>query len=106
MIALSLFQSSGLAIGMGLNNTTDVIGSIFLSFAGGTFIYIACSEILAHEFDGPDKIWLKYLKFFVYLLGAAIITVLWLLHEEHDHSGGDEHSEEGVTEDPSHDHHD
>lgn len=67
---------------MGLNNAPDVVGSIILSFAGGTFIYIACSEILAHEFDGPDKIWLKYVKFFVYLLGAAIITVLWLLDVE------------------------
>ena len=82
VIALSLFQSTGLAIGMGLNNTPDVVGSIILAFAGGTFIYISCGEILAHEFDGPDKIWLKYLKFAVYLFGAGIISVLWLLDVE------------------------
>ncbi len=104
MIALSLFQSSGLAIGMGLNDAPDIVGSIMLSFAGGTFIYIACSEILAHEFDGPDKIWLKYLKFFVYLIAAGGITVLWLLHEPHGHSDEEGHSEEGAIEDSSHAH--
>lgn len=53
-----------------------------LSLAGGTFIYIACSEILVHEFE--DKTY-RYFKFLFFLLGAAVITLLWMLdqHEEH-----------------------
>jgi hypothetical protein len=55
-----------------------------LSIAGGTFIYISCSEILVHEFSNEKY---KFFKFGLFILGAAAITVLWLLdeHEHNDH---------------------
>jgi zinc transporter ZupT len=76
---LSTFQSTGLSIGLGLRNTSDITESVILAFAGGTFIYIACGEILSHEFDRNQPMWLKYVKFLMYIFGAAIITVMWLL---------------------------
>lgn len=79
VILLSTFQSTGLSIGIGLGNSPDLVGAIILSFAGGTFIYISCGEILSHEFDRNQPMWLKYVKFLMYMFGASIITVMWLL---------------------------
>lgn len=54
-----------------------MIEIIFSSFAGGTFIYIAASEVIVEEFSvlGHNK-WYKLLSF---LLGALIITAMWLI---------------------------
>jgi zinc transporter ZupT len=64
-------------IGLILKNSNEMIEIIFSSFAGGTFIYIAASEVIVEEFSiiGHNK-WLKMLTF---LLGATIITLMWLL---------------------------
>jgi solute carrier family 39 (zinc transporter), member 1/2/3 len=48
---LSFIESGGIAIGIGLETAPDLVSSIVLSIAGGTFVYIACSEILVHEFS-------------------------------------------------------
>ena len=54
-----------------------MIEIVFSSFAGGTFIYIAASEVIVEEFAvGGKNRWLKMLTF---LLGAAVITLMWLL---------------------------
>ncbi len=78
---LSLIESAGIGIGIGIENAPVLVTSIVLSLAGGTFIYIACSEILIHEFADPKH---RYWKFLVTMIGAATITLLWLLHEEHE----------------------
>ena len=49
----ALCQSVGLAIGIGLTSLSEMVGAVILSIAGGTFIYIACSEIIVHEFGKP-----------------------------------------------------
>lgn len=82
IVGLSLFESGGLAIGLGLEQAPEAAAAILFSFAGGTFIYIACTEILANEFDNSTTK-IKYLKFGVFIIGAAIITCLWFLHGEH-----------------------
>lgn len=74
-------ESTGIAIGIGLSSAPMLVASIVMSLAGGTFIYIACTEILVHEFEAPEK---RPLKFFFFLLGAALINVLWLL-DSHSH---------------------
>jgi len=51
-----------------------MVGALIYSFAGGTFIYIACSEILVEEFA---KAHYKILKFIAFCFGAAIIILLW-----------------------------
>ena len=77
IVGLSLFESGGIAIGMGLSDAPDMVSSIILSFAGGTFVYIACSEILVHEFSEAKH---RYWKFLFFLLGAGVIIGLWFLH--------------------------
>lgn len=73
---LSIIYPAGIGIGLGLTNAPDFVGSIVLSLAGGTFIYIACSEILVHEFENKKY---RFYKFLLFILGAATISVLWLL---------------------------
>lgn len=74
---LSLIESTGIAIGIGLKDAPALVNSIMLSLAGGTFIYIACSEILVHEFANNKN---RYVKFLFFIIGSTVITLLWLLH--------------------------
>ena len=41
----------GILIGMAISESNAVIDVIFLGLSGGTFIYVACSEIITAEFD-------------------------------------------------------
>ncbi len=77
---LSLIESTGIGIGIGIQDAPIMVTSIVMSLAGGTFIYIACSEILMHEFSDPKH---RYWKFLSCVIGCATITLLWLLHAEH-----------------------
>jgi zinc transporter 1/2/3 len=48
---LSLIEPIGIGLGIGLSSSPEFVESIVMSLAGGTFVYIACSEILVHEFE-------------------------------------------------------
>ena len=81
---LSLIYPIGIGIGLSLEHAPALTSACILSIAGGTFIYISCSEILVHEFSNEKY---RFSKFALFVLGAAVITVLWLLdeHEHNDH---------------------
>ena len=66
----------GVGIGMGVANAGDIYEIIFSSIAAGSFLYIACSEVIVEEFSVPGY---RYIKLFAFLLGASIITMLWFL---------------------------
>lgn len=67
----------GVAIGLILSETAnDYLQGIFLAISVGTFIYIACSEVLVEEFENPDN---KFIKFFMFMLGGIFIGGLSLL---------------------------
>ena len=58
MVLLFIFALAtpiGIAIGLILHSTGDLIEIIFSSFAGGTFIYIAASEVIVEEFSMPGR---------------------------------------------------
>ena len=77
LVAFAFAAPIGVGIGMGLSEANDMIEIIFSSFAGGTFIYIAASEVIVEEFAVGGKYrWLKMLSF---LIGATLITLMWLL---------------------------
>ena len=87
----------GIALGMALTSlSNNTVAGIFLSISVGTFIYIACSEVIVDEFSNPDK---KYYKFLSFLLGAAIVFALTLVEvyteaghgHHHDHEHEHEH---------------
>lgn len=74
MILFSCATPFGVTIGLILENTSELVEIIFVSLAGGTFIYVSCSELIVEEFSLPGKRWLKFLAF---IIGATIITLLW-----------------------------
>ena len=79
----------GIIIGMSIAQSNKLIDVSFNGLSGGTFIYIACSEIIVAEFDKGKYHWLKMILF---LLGGTVITVLWFFGD-HCHGGGEGHSE-------------
>jgi zinc transporter 1/2/3 len=78
LMAIFAFASPlGCAIGMALESTASVVVNVvFSSLAAGTFVYIACSEVVVEEFSTPGNRWVKLL---VFIIGAGIITSLLFL---------------------------
>ena len=67
----------GVAFGLILSETADeYFQGIFLAISVGTFIYIACSEVLVEEFENPNY---KYFKFGMFMVGGIFIAGLSLL---------------------------
>ena len=66
----------GVGIGMAVANAGDIYEIIFSSIAAGSFVYIACSEVVVEEFSIPGN---RYWKLLAFLLGATVITCLWFL---------------------------
>lgn len=66
----------GVGLGMAVANAGDIYEIVFSSIAAGSFVYIACSEVIVEEFSIPGNRWIKLLAF---LLGATVITCLWFL---------------------------
>ena len=76
ILTFSMATPLGVIIGMCVLNAGDIYDVIFSSLAAGTFLYIACTEVIVEEFSIPGS---RYWKLLAFLLGAAIITLLWFL---------------------------
>ena len=76
---------------MAITDSNKLVDTTFMSLSGGTFIYVACSEIIVAEFDKGKHNWIKMLLVF---LGGAIITILWFFGE-HNHGGEGHGGHEG-----------
>ena len=46
----SIIAPIGIIIGMAITESNKLVDTTFMSISGGTFIYVACSEIIANEF--------------------------------------------------------
>jgi len=55
---------------------------IFMALSAGTFIYVACTEIIVHEFE--SSAW-SGIKFLLVVIGGVIIGALWFLETEDAH---------------------
>ena len=76
IILFSLIGPIGVVLGTILSaNASDFVEGIFLSISTGTFLYVACSEVIVEEFSTPIK---RYLKFFLYLVGGIFAAGLTL----------------------------
>ena len=73
LVIFSLATPIGIVLGMIVGGDSVITDVIFSSLAGGTFVYIACSEVIVEEFSTPNYKWIKMLMF---LLGAVLITCL------------------------------
>jgi zinc transporter 1/2/3 len=76
VFTFALATPVGIALGIGLGEAPDIVDVIFSCLAGGTFVYIACSEVIVEEFSLPGNKWIKLLFF---MMGPALITCLWFL---------------------------
>ena len=77
LVAIFAFATPlGVIIGMAVSNAGDIYDIIFSSIAAGSFVYIACTEVIVEEFSIPGN---RYWKLLAFLFGATIITLLWFL---------------------------
>jgi zinc transporter 1/2/3 len=76
MFLFSFATPIGCTIGLALSDSSPLVGIIFTSLAGGSFIYVSCSELIVEEFSLPGNRWWKLLAF---LSGALFIGLLLLL---------------------------
>lgn len=90
MFAFALSASIGVAIGLILTESGELVSSILLAISTGTFVYVSCTEIIQSEFGRGYKEWLQFV--FV-CLGGAFTIGLWFIGG-HDHGHGEEHEDE------------
>jgi len=77
LFMFSLFTPIGVIFGMSIQNSNNpMIEIVFNCLAGGTFLYIACSEVIIEEFSQPDN---KFLKLMFFIVGIAVISSLLFL---------------------------
>ena len=77
IILFSIVGPVGVGIGIVLAETAgELVEGIFLSISTGTFLYVACSEVIIEEFSTPEK---RYIKFCLYLVGCVFAAGLSLL---------------------------
>lgn len=77
ILLFALIGPIGVSIGIVLSATaSETIEGIFLSISTGTFLYVACSEVIIEEFSEPEK---RYCKFSLYLIGCICAAGLTLL---------------------------
>ena len=76
LLIFSFATPLGISIGMLVSGSSELTEIIFSSLAGGTFVYIACSQVIVEEFSVNEYKWIKMIFFF---LGACLITSLHFL---------------------------
>ena len=76
IFVFALATPLGVVLGMIFANAGEIYSIVFSSLAAGTFIYIACTEVIVEQFSTPGNRWLKL---FVFLIGCTIITCLWFI---------------------------
>ena len=89
----------GIIIGMLITDSNSLVDVTLQGISGGTFIYVACSEIIVAEFDKGGKY--QFIKMLLVFFGGSLITVMWFFGG-HDHAHGDHGGEEAGHE--GHDH--
>lgn len=73
VLLFSLATPIGVIIGILCSGAGDIVDVIMSSLAGGTFIYIGCTEIIVQEFSVSGG---RFVKLIAYLCGAMLITSL------------------------------
>lgn len=81
LFMFSIFTPVGVMIGWSINNDDPLMEIIFTSLAAGTFLYIACQEIISEEFGNSQH---RYWKLLFFLIGITMICLLFLLDIDDD----------------------
>lgn len=88
-VAFILATPIGMIIGMSIQESDEtlLVLPIIQALSGGTFVYLACCDLLIHEFHhnkGQSKL-LAAIKMGVMCFGAAIVITLIGVAPAHDH---------------------
>ena len=75
LCVFSIATPLGVFLGMMLQKTSPMMEMMFKSFAVGTFLYIAASEVIVEEFSALNRY--KWWQFFTFCCGIALICCLW-----------------------------
>lgn len=76
MLAFIISSPIGIAIGISLSNLAyPAIKGTFLGISAGTFIYIACTEIMSEEMAKPNIKVAKYIGFLVGFIPLALASI-------------------------------
>ena len=76
MIVFTLVAPIGIFLGWFAFSFNELVVGIIKALSSGTFIYLACTEILVSEFVNSEY---KYVKFLFYLIGIGFILLISLL---------------------------
>ena len=76
ILLFTIFCPIGIIIGMFFSEAGYLVKGIMLSLSGGTFIYVAASEVLVEEFESSKY---KNAKFFWYMFGGLLTFILTLI---------------------------
>lgn len=76
IVLFGMFTPIGVILGMIVSDSSDMAEIVCSCLAAGTFMYIACSEVIVEEFSAAEA---RFLKLGFFLLGIAIISSLHFL---------------------------
>jgi zinc transporter 1/2/3 len=68
----------GVVIGLFLSGENKIVLAIFMGISCGTFVYIACVEIIVEEFSVAKNKWWKLL---CYLVGATFMGMVFFIEK-------------------------
>ena len=78
----SIASPIGIVVGMILIKNTGIVFQLICNcLAAGSFLYIACSEVIVEEFSAPAGENGRLIKLLWLLLGSSIITCLWFIED-------------------------
>jgi zinc transporter 1/2/3 len=76
LCVFAAFTPIGVILGMILSAGSEIMEIIFSSLAAGSFLYIACSEVIVEEFAIPQY---RVIKLLFFIIGIMIISSLLFL---------------------------
>ena len=76
ILVFTSFGPLGIIIGIIFSDAGNLVKGIMLSISGGTFIYVAASEVIVEEFSLSKKTNIKFLWF---LIGGLLTFILALI---------------------------
>lgn len=68
----------GAIAGLFLSGASKMMQAVLLAVSAGTFVYIACVEVITEEFNGPGK---KFYKYLCFLLGVSFMVFVWFVEQ-------------------------
>lgn len=74
IFTFSLATPLGIVVGMSLQES-DMVNVVINCLAAGSFVYIACSEVIVEEFTISDD---RGMKLLFFIVGILLISTLWL----------------------------